>query len=212
MHTRAVRRELNAGTALVCICGACQSRAALGLHMEHMCHICPWCQRDEVVPAPVVFPSGELVLHMVRVLGGQAECLGIDVDRRLLLVVWVEIDYDDERVGVPVFGEAAFRLPREGDDVLVGGRQDRQIVVARGGRVLRTDLVERREQFGDADSVCRRPVADLDLELLVRRLLLGIGALLVLDELVAVVDAPAGEPSAASTARMAWAATPPSRT
>lgn len=149
---------------------------------------------------------------MVRVLGGQAECLGIDVDRRLLLVVWVEIDYDDERVGVPVFGEAAFRLPREGDDVLVGGRQDRQIVVARGGRVLRTDLVERREQFGDADSVCRRPVADLDLELLVRRLLLGIGALLVLDELVAVVDAPAGEPSAASTARMAWAATPPSRT
>ena len=160
-------------TAPVCSAVLSVERLFPGLYVEHMRHIRPGCQRDEVVPAPVVLTAGELVLHAVRVLGGQPECFGIDVDRRLLLVVWVEIDHNDERVGASVFGEAAFRLPCEGDDVLVGGRQDRQIVVARGGRMLRADLVERGEQFGDADSVRRGPVADLDLELLVRRLLLG---------------------------------------
>ena len=75
MHTGAVRRELHAANAPVCSAVLSVERLFPGLYVEHMRHIRPGCQRDEVVPAPVVLTAGELVLHAVRVLGGSPSAL-----------------------------------------------------------------------------------------------------------------------------------------
>ena len=109
----------------------------------------------------------------------------------LVRVVAVEVHHHDHRIRLAGTGKLGRGLAQERHHARIVARQDVQVVVAAACRMLGTDFVERGEQLGDAVLVGLVPIAHLDFVLLVVDLLFESRTLLVLDELIAVVDAPA---------------------